>query len=396
MKNANRRKFFIVSSISLALSTSLGVAQTNEAPVSYGEIAGKNFKKLKSKRQDIDGDGVPNRRDRDVDGDGIPNDRDRNIDGGVCRKGKFKGLYVGDRFPNKSKRELDIDGDSLKDDSILEDDIDGDGLADDAIPENDIDGDGLADDSLDEKDIDGDGLDDDADAELDIDGDGLADDSPDEKNIDGDGLDDDADEELDIDGDGQLDLSDEENDVDGDGVIDDNDENIDGDELINSVDLTAGFILDAVNIEGDLLIEKLPEVINSTAVSSYIWFSNGLHPQEALRLLGSLVERFPEDARAVSQSGLVERWSATDPLATSEWAQLLVERDDAKLELVAQLVAAEPTERLEWLESKKRANTDLEERGTSEWLERLKKQLSETPKEEKSDSDASLIEQAAP
>lgn len=107
--------------------------------------------------KDLDGDGIPNRFDNDVDGDGILNQFDRNVDGGVCRTGKFKGKYVGDRLPNGHLRELDIDDDGLLDTSLAEKDIDGDGLADDSFLELDIDGDGIPN-HLD-RDMDGDGVD---------------------------------------------------------------------------------------------------------------------------------------------------------------------------------------------------------------------------------------------
>jgi len=103
---------------------------------------------------DLDGDGVVNINDPDVDGDGIPNGKDRNVDGGVCRRGPFKGLYVGDRFPNDSPRELDIDGDGRNDDAANENDIDGDGIKNSL--DKDRDGDGKKD--ANDKDDDGDGI----------------------------------------------------------------------------------------------------------------------------------------------------------------------------------------------------------------------------------------------
>lgn len=103
---------------------------------------------------DLDGDGIANINDPDVDGDGIPNGKDRNVDGGVCRRGPFKGLYVGDRFPNDSPRELDIDGDGRNDDAANENDIDGDGIKNKL--DKDRDGDGKKD--ANDKDDDGDGI----------------------------------------------------------------------------------------------------------------------------------------------------------------------------------------------------------------------------------------------
>jgi hypothetical protein len=103
---------------------------------------------------DLDGDGVANINDPDVDGDGIPNGTDRNVDGGVCRRGPFKGLYVGDRLANDSPRELDIDGDGRNDGAANENDIDGDGIKNKL--DKDRDGDGKKD-AID-KDDDGDGI----------------------------------------------------------------------------------------------------------------------------------------------------------------------------------------------------------------------------------------------
>jgi hypothetical protein len=90
--------------------------------------------------KDIDGDGIPNRIDQDVDNDGIQNRNDRNVDGGVCKRGPKTGKYVGDRLPNGSRNEKDIDDDGLADDAPKEKDIDGDGEPD--TRDDDIDGDG--------------------------------------------------------------------------------------------------------------------------------------------------------------------------------------------------------------------------------------------------------------
>jgi hypothetical protein len=181
--------------------------------------------------RDLDRDGIPNNVDPDIDNDGLPNGIDPNVDGGLCRSGRLRGRYIGDRINNGDAAELDIDDDGLPDDSDAELDIDGDRRADDSILETDIDGDGRLDDSPSELDIDGDGRSDDSDAELDIDGDGRLDDSPSELDIDGDGRSDDSAEELDIDGDGRRDDSVLEVDTDGDGRhdgLDDDDDDGDG------------------------------------------------------------------------------------------------------------------------------------------------------------------------
>lgn len=147
-----------------------------------------------AKPRDIDGDGIPNRVDPDVDGDGILNGDDRNVDGGLCKRGRKKGQYVGDRLSNGVPKEKDIDDDGLADDSSNEKDIDGDGLADDSRKEMDIDGDGIPD--VSDDDIDGDdkdnGLDDDCD------GDGKR--RGRDKDDDGDDADDDSDDDDDNDG----------------------------------------------------------------------------------------------------------------------------------------------------------------------------------------------------
>lgn len=172
---------------------------------------------------DLDGDGISNKVDRDVDGDGAPNGIDSNVDGGVCKRGPFKGKYVGDRLKNDSFAEKDIDGDNLDDDADEELDIDGDGKKDDSTREFDIDGDKRKDDSLKEDNIDGDDYDDDSPDEDDIDGDGKTDD--DDEDIDGD--DDSNADDDDCDGDGKG--RDDDDDDDGDDIDDDSDDDDDGD-----------------------------------------------------------------------------------------------------------------------------------------------------------------------
>ena len=83
-------------------------------------IASYGMSEAKGRSADLDGDGIVNRVDSDVDGDGIPNGEDPNVDGGVCRRGPFKGDYVGDRLRNGAPAELDIDADGSKDDSDSE------------------------------------------------------------------------------------------------------------------------------------------------------------------------------------------------------------------------------------------------------------------------------------
>jgi len=167
-------------------------------------------------QKDLDGDGIINAVDPDIDNDAIPNGADRNVDGGKCKKGKFKGKYIGDRMRNDDPRELDIDDDGLPDDSTRELDIDGDRRKDDATNEKDMDGDGRGDDHPSETNIDGDGKDDSSDD--DIDGDGRS--NGDDDDCDGDekrrGRDDDDD------GDGSRDENDDDDD--NDGVSDDESE----------------------------------------------------------------------------------------------------------------------------------------------------------------------------
>lgn len=165
--------------------------------------------------KDLDGDGIINALDPDIDNDAIPNGADRNVDGGKCKKGKFKGKYIGDRLRNDDPRELDIDDDGLPDDSVRELDIDGDQRKDDALNEKDIDGDGRPDDHPNERDIDGDGKDDSTDDDIDGDGRGNGNDD----DCDGDGKRRGRDD--DDDGDGSRDENDDDDD--NDGVSDDDD-----------------------------------------------------------------------------------------------------------------------------------------------------------------------------
>lgn len=195
--------------------------------------AAMSFSPLLASTVDLDGDGIANRVDPDVDGDGLPNGVDRNVDGGICKKGPFKGKYVGDRLRNDDSSEKDIDGDGLLDNSKSELDIDGDRRKDDSSKEKDIDGDGRDDNSAKESNIDGDDLVDEAKDEKDIDGDGILDSLDDD--IDGDDIDNLDDD--DCDGDGKN--NDEDDDDDGDEIDDDDDRDDDND----------GFDDDEVNAE---------------------------------------------------------------------------------------------------------------------------------------------------
>lgn len=301
--------------------------------MTFALAAGVTAGEANAKPRDMDRDGISNLVDLDVDGDGISNGKDANVDGGICRSGRFKGKFVGDRFPNGSNREKDIDGDGLADDSDQEKDIDGDGLLDDSGLERDIDGDGKLDDS---------------DLEKDIDGDGLADDSAEEKDMDGDGLLDDANEEEDIDGDGLEDLSDEENDVDGDGKSDNTDEDIDGDGLGNSMDLTMNVRLENISIDlhpslvsESLAIEKqklmpapdstlISEVLISTFTCEYTMATQSIESsmvvsadtdrQRAIEWLNSILSRqensLDNDSTWIQYLDILALWtSKTNPSA---------------------------------------------------------------------------------
>lgn len=140
--------------VTLALAATMSLGQASASP------------------KDLDGDGVSNRFDRDIDGDGLFNGADSNVDGGVCRKGPFKGKFVGDRLKNDNPREKDIDGDGRPDTS--DDDIDGDGIRNGL--DDDCDGDGKG--RSRDQDDDGDGIDDNRDD--DDDNDGLSDDDGDD------------------------------------------------------------------------------------------------------------------------------------------------------------------------------------------------------------------------
>lgn len=196
-------------------STLSSTLQTAAATLACAAVMGFAPAHAQSSSDDLDGDGIINALDPDVDNDGIPNKADRNVDGGKCKKGPFKGKYIGDRLRNDDPRELDIDDDGLADDSPKELDIDGDRLKDDSPKEKDIDGDGRLDDHPSESDIDGDGKDDSIDD--DIDGDGR-------KN----GNDDDCD------GDGRR--RGRDNDDDGDGIRDDRDSDDDNDGISDDDD----------------------------------------------------------------------------------------------------------------------------------------------------------------
>jgi hypothetical protein len=100
-------------------------------------------------KRDLDGDGIPNRRDRDVDGDGIRNRRDRNTDGDRFRNRRDRDIdgdflrntrdrdMDGDRIPNR--RDRDIDGDGIP--NSRDKDMDADRKPNDVDP--DVDGDGI-------------------------------------------------------------------------------------------------------------------------------------------------------------------------------------------------------------------------------------------------------------
>ena len=190
-----------------------GLRQSAAAAIAFA--AALSLTPASASPSDIDGDGIANLVDSDVDGDGIPNSSDDNIDGGVCRKGPFKGKFVGDRLSNDDSSEKDIDGDGFDDRSKRELDIDGDGRDDDSGREKDIDGDKRKDDSARESNIDGDGKGDSTDD--DIDGDGVNNIDDDDCDGDGKGSDDDDDD----DGDGSDDSDDDDDD--NDGISDDDD-----------------------------------------------------------------------------------------------------------------------------------------------------------------------------
>jgi hypothetical protein len=101
-------------------------------------------------RRDLDGDGVPNRRDRDVDGDGVRNGRDRDVDGDRVRNGRDRDVD-GDGLRNGCDR--DVDGDGLRN-GCRDQDTDGDGRRNGR--DRDVDGDGRRNGR--DPDVDGDGI----------------------------------------------------------------------------------------------------------------------------------------------------------------------------------------------------------------------------------------------
>jgi polysaccharide biosynthesis protein PslG len=138
-------------------------------------------------RRDLDGDGIPNRRDRDIDGDRIPNRRDRNTDGDRLPNRRDRDVD-GDRIPNGRDRE--IDGDFLR--NTRDGDMDGDGIPNSG--DRDMDGDGIP--NVRDRDVDGDGKPNARDA--DIDGDRSPNDF--DPDIDGDGVPNFADDDSDCSG----------------------------------------------------------------------------------------------------------------------------------------------------------------------------------------------------
>jgi hypothetical protein len=76
----------------------------------------------KRSRQDVDGDGIPNKRDRDVDGDGLRNGcQDRDIDGDGRRNIRDRNM---DGDGQRNRRDRDMDGDGIR--NRKDADMDGD------------------------------------------------------------------------------------------------------------------------------------------------------------------------------------------------------------------------------------------------------------------------------
>jgi hypothetical protein len=107
------------------------------AEIMVGDGNNQNFYEVVDP-DDIDGDGIPNKKDDDVDGDGIKNGEDDDVDG--------------DGVPNSE--DDDIDGDGLG--NAVDNDVDGDGVKN--RKDDDVDGDGIK--NEDDTDDDGDGVDD--------------------------------------------------------------------------------------------------------------------------------------------------------------------------------------------------------------------------------------------
>jgi hypothetical protein len=124
---------------------------------------GRRHRRRGWSRRDLDGDHVPNRRDRDIDGDHIRNRKDCDIDGDGRRNGKDRDTD-GDRTRNRRDRETDQDGTTNKRDR----DIDQDGLRN-CPRDKDMDGDGVR--NQRDRDMDGDGIRNHTDT--DVDGDGI-------------------------------------------------------------------------------------------------------------------------------------------------------------------------------------------------------------------------------
>ncbi|MGI9623620.1 MAG: hypothetical protein ACR2PK_12355 [Acidimicrobiales bacterium] len=181
---------------------------------------------------DIDGDGIPNRRDLDTDGDGLPD----SVEGLADADGDGIADFVeidddGDGVLTIDESSADSDGDGLPD--HRDPDADDDGVADGDESSGDSDGDGLADRA--DPDSDDDGLADGAESGEDGDGDGLADRvDPDSDN---DGLADGEESTTDTDLDGLADRFDPDSDNDGLADGEEGNADVDSDGVPNHLDI---------------------------------------------------------------------------------------------------------------------------------------------------------------
>jgi hypothetical protein len=103
---------------------SAGAGDHRSRQASHAKKKRSHASKRRRTRRDLDGDGIPNRRDRTVDGDRLPNRRDRDIDGDLVRNTRDRDMD-GDRIPNDV--DPDIDGDGVL--NFADDDSDSSGSA---------------------------------------------------------------------------------------------------------------------------------------------------------------------------------------------------------------------------------------------------------------------------
>ena len=130
------RLMALIAALALALPAPALASPKHPTATAAKKATGGKARKHRRTKKDLDGNGIPNRRDKDVDGDGVPNKRDKDVDGDGVPNKKDKDVD-GDGVPNKRDRDMDRDGVPNKKDK----DMDGDGVAN--HKDKDMDGDGV-------------------------------------------------------------------------------------------------------------------------------------------------------------------------------------------------------------------------------------------------------------